>query len=503
MGVMRFLVPRTELSQGWAEAHAAYLSGFDGQVFGTLVELHGNQLFCHRTSAESGKLHVAWPVKGFGRPTVCTTSLSERNEPYLLLVELARGQIAQNRDQLAEWQLNGMAVPAEFKELDRHAYQLFSQSAAMQHEQDHSEKLARESLAVAYQAADVVTRSYTAQRLAFRRKRTARLPASLGCALNVDRSAAGRLIDPFRDAFSAVRVPIEWKSIEAQQGEQNWDACDALVDFCHDNKLVVLGGPLVDLATGGVPEWLWHWERDPKNVQSFVCDFVETAIGRYTGKIRLWELCARANSGGALVLNEEDRLALTLRALDVARQIDDELQLVLRIDQPWGGYQARGRHRLSAIQFVDVLLRSAVGLSAVNLEIAVGYRPRGAELRSLLAVSQLIDEWSKLSIPLYITLACPSADDRDAAAHADLEVAPDIWKEPWQERAQAEWLDAYLPLFLAKEAVAGVFWSHYSDAAPHEFPHAGLLRANGQPKQALAEIVKYRRTYWQPGEPGD
>ena len=65
----------------------------------------------------------------------------------------------------------------------------------------------------------------------------------------------------------------------------------------------MVGGPLIDLAPNGLPAWLWQWENDVLNLQSFVCDFVETAISRYYGRIRNWDIAARANSGGALTLS--------------------------------------------------------------------------------------------------------------------------------------------------------------------------------------------------------
>ena len=43
---------------------------------------------------------------------------------------------------------------------------------------------------------------------------------------------------------------------------------------------------------------------------------------------------ARANAGGALALTEENRLTLVAKVLEVARQVDQEAQFVIRIDQP-------------------------------------------------------------------------------------------------------------------------------------------------------------------------
>ena len=92
MGVMRFRVSPPGFLDGWPEAEQAYISGFDGRVFPTRVEREGDELVCRRPSSDSGRLHVAWPVAGFGRTLVSTSSLREQDTVYLLALELARGK---------------------------------------------------------------------------------------------------------------------------------------------------------------------------------------------------------------------------------------------------------------------------------------------------------------------------------------------------------------------------------------------------------------------------
>ena len=226
-----------------------------------------------------------------------------------------------------------------------------------------------------------------------------------------------------------------------------------------------LRGPAPNFSQDGLPEWLGSWTKDVANLQSLVCDYVETAVARYAGQIRKWEVCACGNTGGALGLSEEDRLGLVARALDVVRQVDDEIQVMVQIDQPWGGYQARGMHRLSPLQFVDALLRSGIGLSAVNLELAVGFRPRGSAPRDLLELSRMLDGWALLGIPLSVTLAAPSESRAvDPQASPTIQAESDGWNEPWGETAQADWIDAVLPVLMAKQSVVGIFWTHFPTA---------------------------------------
>lgn len=494
MGVMRFLIPAQAEAGGEADFHRAYISGPEGRVYPTRVELDGDVLECRRQVSDSGKLNVPWPVPGFGRPVLSTSSLTEREEPYLLPVELARGKISQVRNQLGAWELAGMSIPEDCVSLHKEAHRLFAQATAQQDDPDRAGQLACEALLKACREAEMLTRDYTRQRLTVRRQRSAHLPVLLGCNLGqtLPDAEGGKR---FCEAFNAALVPIEWRHIEPVESQYHWELIDRQVAWCEEQRLLMCGGPLLDFSTEGLPSWLWQWENDILNLQSFLCDFVETAVTRYLGRVRLCEVVANVNTGGALALNEEKRLTLAARALDVARQVDDEIQLVLRIAQPWGDYQARGQHRLSPLQFVDALIRSGVGLSALNLELAVGYRPRGTAYRDLLDLSRLIDLWGYLGLPLNVTLAFPSAHGPDPRSASDLEIEANGWAESWSESAQAEWVDRCVPLLMAKEPVMGIFWTHFSDRTPHIYPHAGLIRADETPKPALDHIIRYRREF--------
>ncbi|GAB4145328.1 MAG: hypothetical protein Tsb009_17450 [Planctomycetaceae bacterium] len=498
MGVMRFVVSSHERFSPRDHFHRAFLSGMEGRVFPVRIELNDGLLTCLRGVSESANLNIAWPVEGFGTPVLKTTTLMEREEPYRLPLELARGKISQFRDQFSQWEHQGMQIPPGCRELGHQAYELFVRALSMQHSDVmECEDLSQQALVLACQAADLLTRTYIQQRLQFRRRRSKQLPAMLGCNLgwgtpNVDFG------DSFLAAFTAAMIPAEWKVVEPHHGSQQWELVDRQVEWCRDQRLMMYGGPLIDLTPGGMPDWLWEWESDFQNLQSLVCDFVETVIARYCGTIRHWEIAARANTGGALAMSEEKRLSLVAKALEVAHQVDDEIQLMIGIDQPWGDYQARGHHRLSPFQFVDALVRSGVGLSGVNLEFGVGYHPSGSAERDLLEFSQLIDHWSRLGIPIYVTLAYPSSVEHDSHAQPDFEPDQNAF---FNESRQAEWIERYLSLSMAKQSVVGIFWSHFSDSAPHSYPNAGLLRSDRTEKPALHQITKYRKTYWSAKEP--
>lgn len=491
MGVMRFTVHPEGLLDAEADLPRAYISGFDGRVFASRFEIDGSVVDFRKMNPDSGKLQVPYPVEGFGKPIVSTASLREHEDPYILSLELARGKICQVRNQVATWEGLGMQIPEDFRSAHQEAHHLFAQATAAKPDVAEVTRLADQAIARAFAAAELLANAYVRQRLSVRFKRSPQLPVSFGCSINcVD--APYKVREPFLETFNAAAVPIEWKQIEPVEGEYNWDSCDELVAWCMENRLLMRGGPLLDLSPKGLPEWLNQWGHDYFNLQSFLCDFVETAISRYAGKVRLWEVSSRVNTGGSFNLNEEERLSLVARTLEIARQSDEEGQLMIRIEEPWGSYLSAGDHRLSPIQFVDALLRCGVGLSGVNLELSVGYRTCGSTPRDLLDLSRLLDQWSMLEVPLNVTLAFPSGSEPDAQSAEEVPVAEASWKHPWTTQAQSEWIESVFPLLMAKQSVVGIYWSHLTDAARHVFPNAGLIDAAGNPKPAFQSILNQR-----------
>ena len=164
-------------------------------------------------------------------------------------------------------------------------------------------------------------------------------------------------------------------------------------------------GPLIDFSTAGLPDWLWLWEGDLPSLSSFMCDYVETAVGRYHKAIRRWHLTAASNVTDVLKLTEDDLLWLTARLAEAAWQIDPELELVIGVSQPWGEYMRPGGHTYSPFIFADTLIRAGLKLAALDVEWVMGVTPRGSYCRDLLDASRLLDMYALLGTPLQVSLA--------------------------------------------------------------------------------------------------
>lgn len=489
MGLMRFiLTPPERIDQ--AVARQAYLSGFDRTCWPVRATLSEGQLSLHRSVADSCTLQIPWGVKGHGWLTLATGSLCEQFGPYHLPLELARGTVAQVRNQVADWQTVGLAVPEKVHQLVSEAVRCLARAAVNREERAASAESAERAIATALDAADLLTATYTDQALAIRRRTEGKVPALLGAHLGaslLDERAAKQ----FLTSFNSAMVPLCWREIETTEGSYYWTICDKQIDWCRAHGLTVCGGPLLQLDPRGLPDWLYLWEDDFDNLLSFVSEIISAALKRYRGRVDLWVCAGRTNSAEILSLSEEDKLRLTARAIALTRSLDPQTPAVVSFDQPWAEYTSQRELDFPPLHFADALVRAGLDPAGLMLEMNVGYHPGGTLPRSALELSRQLDYWSILGLPLYASITVPSGWREDPLAQRRVTLPSDSWTP----RSQQAWAARFLPLILSKPYVQGVFWNQLRDAEPHDFPHGGLFDARGHPKPALRTLASIRQAH--------
>lgn len=494
MGTLRFAIEPPQLADEYPELSLAFISGMDRMPSRTHVELAPGVLTCSRGIPESGALNIPWRIDDFGQVMLRTATLRERLEPYHLQVELARGKINQLRNIASEWELLGLRLPDTLREDLREVMRRLTPALTGQSNPLGSAIAADHAVHHALRTAEALTRVYTEQVFQFRHQNYSQLNTLLGCRVGKDASAVWNSAD-FCQAFNAVTVDLNWKDVEPAEGEYHWEPFDTLVDWCLENKLVIKGGPLIQWSPNSLPAWLWLWEDDFDNLLNFTSDFIETVISRYRGRIRVWEVTARTNYGEALSLDEEKRVRLTVRALRVAREADNEATYLVTLGQPWAEYMARKDYEYSPLNFADALIRADLGLGAIGLEMAMGYEKDASYCRDLLEISEMLDRYAMLGVPLHVSLAAPSGWSSDDMASSGWAFGWGNWRGHWNEQTHADWLDQTIRLVTCKPYVQEVACSHFSDAAPHEFALAGLVRADGTPKPALERVLRLRKAH--------
>ena len=498
MGDMRFeLRPPERVCD--AMVRRAYLAGLDRVPWRARTvrvdALDHVELRIERRESEAGSLSIPWPVAGYGYLALSTGTLTERDEPYAIPLELARGKIGQVRNQVAEWKTAGLEVPARLSATLAEATQLLGLSVSTRHRSPQAVEAAQRALQLAVEGAHVLSGAFAEQATAFRRAMALRLPTLLGASVGFTppNDSEGELL---AGAFNTACVPIVWRSVETAEGAYDWDALDRQVAWCRERGLVIGAGPLVQLDARSAPDWLYLCEGDVEAAIDMATDFVRATVSRYAGKIDFWIVASRINTGELLSLSEADKLQLAATLVGAARAADRAADILIAIDQPWGEYMATCDSELPPIHFADALLRADLGLTGLAIELNVGFAPGATTPRDPLDVGRMIDYWSGLSAPLYLSVAVPGPPESDAASpHAIAPHAIAPTPDAGSPVAQQAWVLCNVPPMLARSAVRAVLWNTLRDADPHMLSHAGLMDADGRAKPALRSFAALRKAY--------
>lgn len=478
-------------SHGASRFAWAHLVGVDRMPWLSQVDRRGRLMTIRRAINESGQVHIPWPVEGYGDVFVQTASLMERDEPYRLGVELARGEVNKVRNQLAEWESIGFKASDDLQALLKAANSAL-QKAIRATDDQLSQQFSQAALRASLRSAETLAEEYSRRVIHVRRRHGGKIDTRLGCA--VDTGLLEGNAKDFRETFDQVTVPINWGQLESRQGEFEWDKLDQRVEWAKGLGVPFSIGPLLDFRRQALPDWLWLWESDVQTVATFMMDLVESCIARYKGQATFWETTARTNSADLLSLNEEQMLWVAARMLEIGKGIDPTAKFIIGIDQPWGEYLAREERSYSPFTFVDTLNRMRLPLSAINLEVAMTYSPGGSYCRSLLDFSRMLDHYHEIGLPVHLRLYFPSGQ---IGAREPGQTATDagVWHATPQELVQAEWAEKFVAVALAKPFVEVITWGHYHDRADNDWPGSGLVGANGRRKPVFDRLRKVRHAY--------
>lgn len=421
---------------------------------------------------------------------LATATLVEREEPYRLLVELARGKVNLLRNQAADWVSGGLEMNPELDEAIRAASRGFAR-AVCQPSGEEADSAAEEALLLALATGEDLVAEYVAQVMSARTARMPKLTTLLGCTVPRPLADAGEL----KASFNTLRLPFNWAEIEATEGTYQWQHIDEWLEWARPLGMTLEAGPLFEMSPSRLPSWLPDKLGDPQGVANLMVDFLEAALERYRESFKFWQITSGLNDPALLELDEEESLWLNTQLYAAAQQIHPTGEFSLALSQPWGESVAKGSPAYSPFVYADALLRSRVMLSALDLELILGVTPRSSMPRDRLDTSRLFDLYALLGIPLKITLGHPGNSGSDPHADPLYALDPECGPECWTPQTQADWTELISQLVVCKPYINALTLANYSDEQPHLFPHLGLVDATGQPRPALAKLRELRERY--------
>jgi hypothetical protein len=494
MGMMIFRTPEAFDAQAMQDlARSHIVSGPDFMPSPTTIRLQDRLLTAWRENDDTGALHAPWPLPDEGSLHFGTGTLLERNRPYDLALEIARGKVNQVRSQAADWSHHGIQLSADIEATCRAASDAFIAAACERGSVARSQDNSLRAIASAAAAGGKLAQAFAEQAIAQRMQQQPRLNTALGCCIGgrVPSAAETALLS---DAFNAVRLQLGWGELCTGPGKVDWERADAIVHWARAQDFVLSAGPLIDFAPGQLPPWTKSQPLDSDTMAALARDYVSQVVRRYRQDIMVWEVAASANWSPLPPLQEDDLVAATALALAAMRQADPKLRLVLNLGKPWGDYLAQGEKQYSPLVFADSFLRSNLNVNAIELEVVVGVQPRGSHARDLIDFSRLLDLYSVLAMPLHITLGCPGAALSMSETLPGSALATEHVGE-WSGDRQAAWAERFARLAMAKPYVESITWLQWNDSSPPALPGCGLCQPNGQPRPALAALRNLRKSF--------
>src|SRR5271170_3318769 len=118
--MLRFRVYKDGQVPAELDLSTAYLVGSDSVPIRGEFSYFNGEIVCRTRAAGPAALTLLWNLKGFGNVMLETTRLPERDEPYLLNLELARGRVMRLMQKREEWGIFDIAeaVPVNEKSLE-------------------------------------------------------------------------------------------------------------------------------------------------------------------------------------------------------------------------------------------------------------------------------------------------------------------------------------------------------------------------------------------------
>ncbi|MDO4627665.1 MAG: hypothetical protein Q4C70_00620 [Planctomycetia bacterium] len=300
----------------------------------------------------------------------------------------------------------------------------------------------------------------------------------------------------FFETCNHIIIDTPWRLIhEAPEHLQEYDS---QIEWAESNGFSVSVGPLLNFSPNHLPDYLMRMNGDYDAICHEVREHVAHIVKRYRSKVSTWIASSRVNTFFPFGLTLLQQLELTGKIVTWIHEFHPTAEVFTSLDMPWGdnvlpppfGAEDEEGRIYPTIVCADYLLRSKCKVDGFQLEFNIGYRKRATYDRPIVDWSRMIDRWSHFGVPLYLQVRVPSSCEPDPLA---LNPEPPLWSG-WTPRYQALWASHVLPVLLAKPNVYGIDWCVFRDSRPHDYPNAGLIDRNGQPKrvqQVLSEMLKY------------
>lgn len=443
------------------------------------------QLLGVRHSDAAVGLAKLWDASNGSRVMLQTARLPEREQPYNLNVEVARGKLMRISHKREEWGVTDLLLSEQNHQLLDDALEKFIGALCNIDDAEKAAQSANESIGFAVRAGEDMAAAHAHAFLERRCQTQGFGRHSFGCVMDPARIRDKKYLQILKDNFHFVTVPISWKQIEPKEQEQNFELLDECIDWLHHNRIAVKVGPLLSFSPAMIPDWLFIWENDFEQVREMAYEYVTRTVQRYGRKVQAWDAISGLNADNCFKFSFEQIVEMTRSATLAAKHASPRSVVLVELTEPWGEYYAANQQSVPPFIYADVLCQGGASFDGLGVKIRFGRGPGSMRTRDLLELSTLLDRFGVFGKPLHVaSVQVPSQPEEENGSY---------WRGPWTEQSQADWLDQFYRIALSKPFVETVSWRDLADRNGGVIFHGGLINLDLTPKLAFERLRQLRQ----------
>ncbi|MFA7235665.1 MAG: endo-1,4-beta-xylanase [Phycisphaeraceae bacterium] len=508
----------------------AHLLGADNIGVRGTIGFDGGLIVCEKRAGGPAALALQFDAGDVGCVTLGTCLLPERDEPYLLSLELARHRLMMMLAKQEEWMMFDLSADHPAMRRIASARSLFVKALNLQDDQAAADKVARDCLSAAMDASEELALAH-AETLLNRRRNAGQFHKGIfGCGIalgyNSDKARASLAAN-----FDFVSLPVRWKQIEPLEQQYDWSMLDSWGEWAYRTRMPILAGPVISFEEHCSPDWLGVLEHDYDTIRDILYEHVERLVGRYRNAVTLWNVVSGIHTNSQLNLTLDQLMDLTRMAVMLTKKIQPTARVLVEITHPWGEYYSVNSRSIPPLIYADMVLQAGIPIDAFGVKVLMGRAKDGQYTRDLMQISAMLDKFSGMGKPLHVTgVAVPSgaialetgggAEEPDGIAGMSGMMTGGVggfgsgggsgsgggggpttpgdgdsgyWRKPWSPLVQSHWLEAFYNIALSKPFVDSVTWLDLLDHDQSELPHGALATSTMKAKGAFHRIVGIRR----------
>jgi hypothetical protein len=441
----------------------AHLLGSDGSALRADFKFERGAVLCDKKEQGPAALALQQEAGACGAFTLQTCLLPERDEPYLLSLELARHRLMMLYNKLEDWGLMEIGHDHPVTQRVELAKRLFIEALCYaQTEPQRADKLALECLEIAIEGSEELALSH-AELLLNHRKESGGLPRHpVGCGVCPD-LINDRLRAAIANHFDFIWLPMPWRSLAVAENNYRWEKTDSWVEWASRHRLPIVAGPIISFDPSQLPDWIYIWEHDFETVRDVVYEHIETVVSRYKQRVVAWNVVSGLHVNSHFTFSFDQLLDLTRMATMLVKKVQPQSRTLVEVRQPFGEYYGQNQRSIPPMMYADLLIQGGVQFDGFAAQLYMGQAASGQYTRDIMQLSNLLDQFANWGKPVHLTLGAPSEPvtpmmlpptDKKKPADADC----GRWRRPWSPKWQAQWLHAMYHVALSKPYIDSVAW---------------------------------------------